>query len=688
MKRTNRLVDWLPWGPGAFEKARSEGKPILLSIGYSACHWCHVMERESFSDEQIAAVLNERFVCVKVDREERPDVDRIYTTASMAAGWGGGWPLNVWLTPDLKPFYGGTYFPPRTRGGRIGLMEAAQKIAELWRERKDEVGKDADSIARGLAELSAVAGSTAPLEASLLDGASRSFARSFDAGHGGFGTAPKFPMPVVQNFLFRQYARSGGKRDLEMALKTLRAMADGGIRDQVGGGFHRYSTDAEWKVPHFEKMLYDNAQLAVNYLDAYQIAKDQAFAGVARDTLDYLLRDMRLPEGGFASSQDSDSLEVGASSAAAPVEGAFYKWTAEELSSALSREEEALFSYHYGIRPEEKNVLSAAHTPAETAAKFSKTERGAVRILEGARLKLRERRDAQRPRPGRDDKVIASWNGLAITALARGAQVLGGREYLSAAEGAARFARNTLYDGRTRTLYRRWRGGERAVAGMAEDYAFLIQGLLDLYEASFDADWLDWASELGQVMVERFQDGQGGGFFDAPAAGADMILRTQESYDGVEPAASSVAALDLLRLAEFTRARGLREAAERALRRFSGGMRERPRAMAQMLCALDFALSKPKQVIVAGGLDDPGTREMLRLVYARFLPNKILLVVPDDAARARLAKYMPFVKGVRPVAGKATAYICLNYACEMPTNDLQTAGDILDGKDILSQQRP
>ena len=500
-----------------------------------------------------------------------------------------------------------------------------------------------------------------PLDASLLDGASRSFAESFDAERGGFSPAPKFPMPAVQNFLFRQYARSGDKRALDMALKTLRAMAEGGIRDHLGGGFHRCSTDADWKTPRFEKMLCDNAQLAVNYLEAYQLTRDQAFAKTARETLDYLLRDMRLPEGGFCSSEDADSVAAGSLGKTLPLDGAFYVWTEAQLRSALAPEEAEFFLYRYGIGPGE-NVLHAAHPIQEAAKRFGKTERETARILDAAKAKLRDMRAAERPRPARDDKVIASWNGLAITAFAKGAQILGSKEYLAAAEKAARFARSSLYDAPTRTLYHRFRDGERAVPGMAEDYAFLAQGLLDLYEASFDPDWLDWAVELGRVLVERF--------------------------DGAEPSAGSVAALDLLRLCEFTRAAEFREAAERALRRFSGAMRRRPRDLAQMLCALDFALSKPKQVIIAGGLQEAGTREMLRLVYARFIPNKILLVVSDDTARARLAGYMPFVNGVRPIGGKATAYICLDYACEMPTNDLKTTADILDGKDILSQPRP
>jgi len=687
-------VDWLPWGAAAFEKARREDKPIFLSIGYSTCHWCHVMERESFEDREIARMLNRHFVPVKVDREERPDVDRIYMTAATAAGWGGGWPLNLFLTPDREPFFGGTYFPPDARWGRPGFPQILERVVELWGTRRKDLSEDARKVGRALRELASSEADRAKLEASWLDGAYRDLEGSYDSVHGGFGTAPKFPMPINQNFLLRYWARSGEPRALEMAVGTLKAMAEGGIYDHLGGGFSRYSVDGEWRVPHFEKMLYDNAQLAVNFLEAFQASKDTELARVAGETLRYVLRDLALPEGGFASAEDADSLppEGAARPGAQEKEGAFYLWTLTELEKLLGPEAAKPFAFRYGVRPEGnafddphgefrgRNILFAEGSLKETAAKFGRSEGETRRLLDGARAKLLEAR-SRRPRPGRDDKVLASWNGLMLSALAKGYQVLEDPAFLAAGRRAAGFLRKNLYDPGTRRLFHRWAGGERAVPGMADDYAFLVQGLLDLYEADFDLDWLDWAVDLTETQNRSFLDaGKGVLYMTSEGHDQALLARMAGDTDNVEPSAASVAALNLLRLAQFTGRKDFRDAAQALLERAGEQMRRLPRSLPQMLVAADFALSRPRQIVLAGDPQDPASVEMLRVVRSRFLPAKVVLWVTPGPVRERLAKLLPFLQGVHPIRGKTTAFVCVNYACELPTTDLRVLEDILDGK--------
>ncbi|MFH2204486.1 MAG: thioredoxin domain-containing protein [Elusimicrobiota bacterium] len=684
-------VDWYPWGEAAFKKARAEGKPIFLSIGYSTCHWCHVMERESFTDADIAALLNKHFVSIKVDREERPDIDKIYMTLANGAGWGGGWPLSIWMTADRKPFFGGTYFPPRSVSGRPGFPDVLEKIAKLWGEERERIGEDAERLTRALQVSAAVSGREADFEPAWIEGLFEFYNDNFDAEHGGFGEGgPKFPLPVRQNFLLRYYARTGSKRALEMVEGTLLRMARGGIYDHVGGGFARYSVDGAWRVPHFEKMLYDNAQLAANFLEAYQASRNPELARVAAETLDYVLRDMTHTEGGFFSAEDADSLppEPGREHKA---EGAFYLWTADELSALLA-DGAPMFAYRYGVRPNGnapedphgefagKNILYAEHTPAETAAKFGVSERAVGRALKRALKTLLAAR-AQRPRPGLDDKVLASWNGLMLTALARGYQVLEDERYLAAAEKAARFLRARLYDAKNKKLYRRWAGGERKIPGMAGDYAFLAQGLLDLYEASFDPDWLDWSIELTETLQRDFCDADKGGCFMTAAGDAPHLLtRMIEDSDNVEPAASSIAALNLLRLSQLAQREDFKQAAGLTLKRFGTQLREHPQTLPQLMAAADFASTKPRQIILAGKLDDPGLREMLRIVHSRYMPAKILLVVPPGEVHERLAKRLPILKGMVPIADKATAYICADFTCEMPTNDLAVVRKLLEKK--------
>ncbi len=688
-------VDWRPWGEGAFEKARKENKPILLSIGYSTCHWCHVMERESFSDAAVAAAMNRDFVCIKLDREERPDVDRIYMTAVQAMTGGGGWPLNVFLTPELKPFYGGTYFPPEPRWGQPAWTQLLGRIAELWRGNRAELAKDAAKLSELLQKAAAPPSGGSDFDGAGLDRAFEAFHGAFDPAHAGFGGAPKFPMPVNLSFLLRYHARSGEKRALEMVLATLREMAKGGVYDQVGGGFHRYATDREWRVPHFEKMLYDNSQLATVLLEAHQASGDPGLARTARETLDYVLRDMQHREGGFFSAEDADSLPpervvTGTDSIGheEKSEGAFYLWTEAEIKTLLGPDAE-IFSYHYGVRPAGnapedphgeftgKNILYLRRTITETAVQFGAVASDIERSLSRSRARLLDIR-AKRPRPGLDDKILTSWNGLMITAMARGAQVLDEPRYRQAAQKAAAFLRGNVYDSPSRRLFHRWREGERKVSGMADDYAFLIQGLIDLYETDFDGSWLDWAVELAETLETRFRGPGGGYFMTAEGHDRNLLTRTMEDSDNVEPSASSVAVLNLLRLALHTGRDEWRRSAEETLRLFGPRFKDRALSLPQMLAGAGFALAKPRQIVIAAGKDAAGTDAMLRAVHRRFISARMVLVLRDER-RERLAKGLPYLSGMKASKGRATGYVCSGGVCKLPTSDLKTFEGLLDG---------
>ncbi len=520
-------VEWFPWGNEAFEKARRENKPIFLSIGYSTCHWCHVMEAETFSDPEMARLMNGSVVSIKVDREERPDLDRVYQSYVLWSYGGGGWPMNVFLTPDLKPFSGSTYLPPDDRDGHQGFRSWLLQVNRSWASDRGKVLEAANNGTQMIAaQVAAAPRPASDVIARALDQTYRDISNSFDEAQGGFGPAPKFPRPVLLNFLLRYYARSRSTRALDMSVATLGAMALGGIHDQLGGGFHRYSTDGEWRVPHFEKMLYDQAQLAIAYTDAYQITKYDALAAVAHDTLDYVLRDMRGADGGFYSAEDADSLANDAALRA--TEGAYYVWTAGEIRATLADAAD-ICSFYYGVEPagnvaanedtqgelKGKNVLSVRHTIAETAARFARPESEVAAALSAARRTLAAAR-AARKRPARDDKVIVAWNGMMLSAFARAAQVFDEPRYLEAALGAARFIDERLYDPKTSSIKRRYRDGEASVDGMLEDYVFLIQGLLDLFEASSDVKWLTWAIDLQKRQDQLFWDGRGGAYFSTP----------------------------------------------------------------------------------------------------------------------------------------------------------------------------
>src|SRR6516165_4502288 len=594
LQHAHNPVDWYPWGEEAFSKARSENKPIFLSIGYSTCHWCHVMAHESFENEEVAAIMNGEFVNIKVDREERPDVDRVYMTFVQATTGSGGWPMSVWLTPDLKPFVGGTYFPPEERYGQPAFNKVLERIATAWKKDHDKIAEQGSKIVEALRESQSAAPGEGKIDGSVAVAAYRQIDRSYDPKEGGFGNAPKFPRPVALNFLMRFYARDpksdDGKHALDMALFTLRKMAAGGMHDHIGGGFHRYSVDRYWHVPHFEKMLYDQAQLAAAYLDAVQILRDPhlnpqvgfatgeerreadakapvrvEFEAVARDILDYVARDMMSKEGGFFSAEDADSpVAAGADGRhAKTAEGAFYIWTKKEIDDALGDSAE-IFDFHYGVQahgnaPEGsdphdefrgKNILIERLTIAETAQHFKKTEVEINKILEQSRQKLFAIR-GQRPRPHLDDKIIAAWNGLMISAFARAAQVLDDPRYLEIAIRSANFLRANLYDEKSKLLYRSYRDGRSNIEGFADDYAFVVRGLLDLYEASFNIEWLKLAIELQQTQDRLFFDEKKGGYFSNSGRDESVFFRMKDDNDGAEPAASSIAAVNLLRLSQI-----------------------------------------------------------------------------------------------------------------------------------------
>ncbi|MEI6351751.1 MAG: thioredoxin domain-containing protein [Verrucomicrobiota bacterium] len=702
LQHQHNPVDWYPWGEEAFEKARREQKPIFLSIGYSTCHWCHVMERESFENERTAALLNAHFVSIKVDREERPDVDRVYMTFVQATTGSGGWPMSVFLTPELKPFLGGTYFPPDDRWGRPGFPTLLERIATAWEQERAKIEAHGEQM---LASLSRFAAQSVEAGHALQEGGFfnpetlnagyREFAAGFDPELGGFSQAPKFPRPVTLNFLLRYSAANpesrAGDHARQMVLLTLDKMAAGGMHDQLGGGFHRYSVDRFWHVPHFEKMLYDQAQLASAYLDAFQATGEHRYAEVARDVLDYVRRDLTSPEGGFYSAEDADSpLPEDPSEKG---EGAFYVWTKTEIDEALGADAAALFNRFYGVEdggnaPAEsdphgeltgKNTLIQRHTIEEMARLFAKPEGEIARSLLESRRTLFELRE-RRPRPYRDDKILTAWNGLMISAFARAAQVLGESEYRECAERAVAFIKGQLY--REGRLIRSYREGASRVAGFADDYAFLIQGLLDLYETSGGIEWLQWAAQLQQTQDTLFYDAEHGGYWSATADDPAILIRMKEENDGAEPSPNSVAALNAFRLAQMLDDPATRQRGESTLRAFSAQLQRMPSALPQLLVAGQFATAKPMQIVFAGSPDaqdgDPlDLRPLVRELHGGFIPNKVVLFADGGGGQRWLAQRVGFIRDVKPVAGKATAFVCENFTCRAPATTAEQLREAL-----------
>jgi uncharacterized protein len=690
LQHAHNPVDWFAWGDAAFAKARAESKPILLSIGYSTCHWCHVMERESFEDERVGQFLNEHFISIKVDREERPDVDKIYMTFVQSTTGSGGWPMNVFLTPDLKPFFGGTYFPPDNRHGRPGFLQLLRQISRLWRERKGEILESANEIhARLEAATGNPTGSDSPLTADVLKNAAESFKKMHDPQHGGFGGAPKFPQPSIPLCLLRCAKRLHDDEARKMVLHTCDRMAAGGIHDQLGGGFARYAVDAEWLVPHFEKMLYDNAQLALLYLDAFLVSGDTRHADTVRDILDYVLRDMTHPEGGFYSAEDADSEGH---------EGKFYCWTKDELSKLLTVDEFNVAVKCFGITAEGnfidhshrqplagQNVLSMAkvlerRAPARQVdipheSIHAGTVPGVpadVEWLASAKSKMLAAR-AKRVRPHLDDKILASWNGLMLGAFARASAVLGDEKYRVAAEKNLAFIQEKLWQRRTGVapvLNHRWRDGERDSVQLLEGYAFLLSGVIELYEATLTPGHLDFAIALADTMIAKFHDAENGGFWQSANDAKDLILRVKDDYDGAEPSGNSVATLALLRLGAITGRTDFTEVARKILRLFAHRLENFPQAMPFMLQALDFSLQEPGRVVVAGDPPSPrldaarpnskNLQELICAAHSVYQPNNIVL--GNTGAVEGFARTLPAKAG--PVV-----YLCTGQSCQPPTSD-------------------
>ncbi|XP_030630170.1 spermatogenesis-associated protein 20 [Chanos chanos] len=700
LQHAHNPVDWFPWGQEAFDKAKSEDKPIFLSVGYSTCHWCHVMERESFEDEEIGKMLSENFVCIKVDREERPDVDKVYMTFVQATSGGGGWPMSVWLTPDLRPFVGGTYFPPRDSGRRPGLKTVLTRILEQWKDNRAALESSGERVVEALKKgtaVSVIPGETLPPAPDVANRCFQQLAQSYEEEYGGFRDAPKFPSPVNLMFLMSFWAvnqvSSEGAEALQMVLHTLRMMALGGIHDHIAQGFHRYSTDSSWHVPHFEKMLYDQAQLAVAYITAYQVSGERLFADVARDVLLYVSRDLGDKSGGFYSAEDADSLPT--PEATEKKEGAFCVWTAGEIRELLSGSvggasggatQADIFMHHYGVKDQGnvepgqdphgelrgQNVLIVRYSTELTAAHFGLAVDRLSEVLADARAKLAEARKS-RPRPHLDTKMLASWNGLMLSGFARVGAVLGDKALLERAEQAARFLQSHLWDEEGKRMLRScYRGDDMEIentaspiSGFLDDYAFVICGLLDLYEATLSARWLSWAEELQHKQDQLFWDAQGSGYFCSDPSDPALLLTLKEDQDGAEPSGNSVSALNLLRLSHFTGKQDWLERSQQLLTAFSDRLIKVPIALPDMVRGLMAQHYTLKQIVICGQPDAEDTQSLIACVNSLFLPHKVLMLA-DGNEDSFLYQRLPALSTMGPVEGKAAAYVCQDFTCALP----------------------
>jgi uncharacterized protein YyaL (SSP411 family) len=659
LQHKNNPVDWYPWGEEALEKARAEDKPILLSVGYSACHWCHVMERESFEDEATAEIMNKHFVNIKVDREERPDVDSIYMSAVQAMTRHGGWPMTVFMTPDGAPFYGGTYFPPVPSRGMPSFKQVLLSLADAYANRREEVLASAENVREFLKESSTASIPRSEVSEGLLAHGANALAGQIDNRFGGFDGAPKFPQAMNLEVLLRHHKRTGDRAALSGVELTLRQMANGGIYDQLGGGFARYSVDEYWLVPHFEKMLYDNALLARLYLEAYEATGDGFYRRIAEETLDYVMRDMRSPEGGFYSAEDADSEGV---------EGKFYVWTPEEIEATLEPEDAKLAERYWDVTErgnfEGKNILNVPRPPEAVADEFGlSTEELWQRILLIRERLFTERE--KRVRPGRDEKVLAAWNGLMLRAFALAAGATGREEYLRVAEENAVFLLEKLVvDGRLRRSYK---DGQARLNGYLEDYACVADGLVELYEATFETRWLREAASLADAILGLFWEEAEGAFYDTAADHEELVTRPRDVYDNATPSGNSVAVDVLLKLSVLLEREDYRERAGAVLDNLSGGMVQVPGAFGRLLSALDFYLSTPYEVAIIGEREAPGTKTLLETVYSSYLPNKVVAGSSENDEEA--TQLVPLLANRPMRGGRATAYVCVNYACQSPTTD-------------------
>jgi len=669
LQHAGNPVDWYPWCNEAFEKAKLEDKPIFLSIGYSTCHWCHVMAHESFEDEKLAKLMNETFVSIKVDREERPDIDGIYMTICQMLTGNGGWPLTIIMTPDKMPFFAGTYLPKQEKFGRIGMIELISKIKQLWQEQRNDILKSANEITEALnKEDSAVDRKDIPYSI-LFETAYKNFFNRFDNQYGGFGTAPKFPMPHNLIFLLRYWKRNNEHQALSMVEQTLQKMYSGGIYDNVGFGFHRYSTDREWLVPHFEKMLFDQALLSVAYTETFLATKNIFYQKVAEEILTYVLRDMTSPSGGFYTAEDADSEGI---------EGKFYLWTDNEIRNILGKDAE-IFIRIFNVEQNGNwieqasgnkngtNILSSRRTPDEInqiAVEFNIPPHELKIKIEKCRKKLFEQRE-KRIHPYKDDKILTDWNSLMIIAFAKAYQAFDKKEYLDAAENAAKFIfRNFMLN--NGSLLHRFRDGESGIHGNIDDYAFFIAALIDLYEASFNTEYLEKAISLNDYLIKHFWDESGGGFFFVDNNTKDLLIRQKEIYDGAVPSGNSVAMLNLLKLGRITGNTNLETMAQSIAGAFSKSLLNMPSAFTQSLIALDFA-SGSIEVVIAGEKDSGNTNEMIKKIRSIFYPNKIILLKDNE----KLNKIAPFTTDQKMIRGKATVYVCTNFTCKKPVTEIE-----------------
>ncbi len=662
LQHAHNPVDWFPWGPEALERARALDRPIFLSIGYSACHWCHVMERESFEDPAVAAFLNEHFISIKVDREERPDLDQIYMTAVQLLTKQGGWPMSVFLTPDLKPFYGGTYFPPQDAYGRPSFRRLLESLADAWQTRRSEVDGSADNITEHLRLAGALESTGEALDPQVLNRVVPALSRAYDQVHGGFGSAPKFPHSLEIQLLLRIWRRTGDDEALRMACHSLDHMARGGIYDHLGGGFHRYSTDERWLVPHFEKMLYDNSLLSLAYLEAFQATGQTAFREVVVETLDYILREMTSPEGAFYSTQDADSEGV---------EGKFFVWSYDEVEALLGPEKTKVFSYVYDVNPEgnweEKNILHRPKTLDQESRMLGMDAKELSGMLAEARRQLLAVR-SRRVWPGRDEKILTAWNGLMLNSMAKAAAALGEPRYAAAAQKAAGFLleRMRATDGRLLRTYKT--GGAPKLNAYLEDYAFLANALVSVYEMDFDTRWIQSATRLAEIMIDEFWDPAEAGFFFTGKSHESLISRTKDPHDSSTPSGNSVAVMALLRLGKLTGRGDFLEPATATLQLFGGLMSQSPMAAAQMLICLDFMQGPVQEFALIGRKDAPEVQGALASIHRAFLPNKV--VAWSSSAVAATETSLPLLEGKKAL-GPVTTYICQNYACQEPIVGLE-----------------
>ena len=660
LQHAHNPVDWYPWSAEAFEVAEREQKPVLLSIGYSACHWCHVMEHESFENEAIAKVMNENFVNIKVDREERPDLDHIYMNAVQLMTQRGGWPMTVFLTPEAVPYFAGTYFPPEDRYNMPGFPRVLISMAAAFHERKDDIVETANSVLAELQRTSAVRESSEQLSADLLDDAYRGIIRNFDPNNGGFGGAPKFPPAMTLEFLLRTYYRTGDQKALEIVRHTCRKMAEGGIYDHLGGGFHRYSTDAKWLVPHFEKMLYDNALLSRLYLHYYQLTGDEYARTVAEGILDYVVREMTDTRGGFYSTQDADSEGV---------EGKFFVWSAEEITSLLGERDAALFSAYYNVTAggnfEDANILNVTKDLAEVAAAHNTTPEELQEVLARGRAKLFAARE-QRVKPARDEKVLTAWNGLMLVSFAEAAAILQREDYKEVAVRNARFVLENLK--RDRLLLRTYKDGEAKLNAYLEDYAFYIDGLVALFETTGEIQWFKEACALTDTMIEEFWDEEEGGFFFTGRSHEELIVRAKDFFDNATPSGNSVAAETLLRLGLLSGKSDYERRAATILRLTASAVRRYPSGFGRVLGAFDFHLGSPREIAIVGTPGAGDTNGLINEVWRPYLPNRVVALAAPDSETVAL---IPLLQERPAIGGAATAYVCENFTCQQPVTTAQ-----------------